>query len=196
MFDYHAHIGRPTDNALVCTSKPGEEVQLSPFRHRSIGLLPPYTEGLERMEEYAEMGYAVGEIGLDRRFGDREKQMEVFRTALGIAVRHHSLVTIHCVGMLDVMLSILREYRPERFIFHSFTSSPEIAHEIEKLGGYISISPVSVKSRHFRDVITSTRSFLIETDMPTGPEEERTLAALYAFLCRTLDRELSFPAIL
>lgn len=196
MFDYHAHIGVPTENALVCTSKPGEEVLLSPFRHPSIGLLPPYTEGLDKIEEYAGMGYAVGEIGLDRRFGDREKQIEVFRTALDIAVRHRSLVTIHCVGMLDVLLSILREYRPERFIFHSFTSSPDIAREIEKLGGYISLSPMSARSRHFKEVITSTDSFLIETDMPTGPEEEKTLASFYAFLCRTLDRELSFPAIL
>ena len=196
MFDYHAHIGVPTENAIVCTSKPGEEALLSPFRHPSIGLLPPYTEGLDKIEEYAGMGYAVGEIGLDRRFGEREKQIEVFRTALDIAVRHRSLVTIHCVGMLDVLLSILREYRPERFIFHSFTSSPDIAREIEKLGGYISISPGSVKSRHFKEVITSLDSFLIETDMPTGPEEEKTLSALYDFLCRTLDRELSFPAIL
>ncbi len=196
MFDYHAHIGVPTENALVCTSKPGEEMLLTPFRYRSIGLLPPYSDGTEKIEEYAEMGYAVGEIGLDRRFGDRDGQITVFRKCLETAVRHHSLITIHCVGMLDVMLSILREYRPERFIFHSFTSSPEIAREIRKLGGYISISPLSLRSRHFSAVITSLDSFLIETDMPTGPEEEKTLAALYDYLCRILDRELSFPAIL
>ena len=195
MFDYHAHIGVPTDNAIVCTSKPGEEVMLQPFRHRSIGLLPPYTEGLDRIEEYAEMGYAVGEIGLDRRFGDKEKQIEVFRKALEIAVRHHSLITIHCVGWLDVMLSLLSQYRPECFIFHSFTSSPEVAREIQRLGGYISLSPQSMKSRHFLSVIESIAPFLIETDMPTGPKQEQVLSGLYEYLCITLDRTLSFPAI-
>ncbi len=195
MFDYHAHIGDITGDAYVCTSSLGEAHSVMAFPHASVGLLPPMEGNAEELEEYASLGLGIGEIGLDRRFPFREQQIERFRTALSIARHYHSLVTIHSVGWLDVTLSLLEEIKPERFIFHSFVSSLEVARRIEKNGGIISFSPVSVRTKHFMNVLENCDSFLIETDMPTGEDERKKLKALYSFIAERKGHLPVFPDI-
>lgn len=194
MFDYHAHIGKVTDKALVCTSSLEEAHLLFPFKYRSIGLLPGREGNIEEVEEYLKKGYFLGEIGLDKRSGDKEGQIERFEKGLRLGKKYKTLVTIHSVGYLDVTLSLLRKYKLERFIFHSFTSSLEVAEEIERIGGYISLSPVAEKTKHFDEIIRKTH-FLIESDMPTGEEEEERVSLFYTRLCTLLDKEIDFPSI-
>ena len=195
MFDYHAHIGKPKDNAYVCTSSPDEAVFLSPFSYKAAGLLPGREGNIEELEKYAAIGYGIGEIGLDRRFPEIEKQIENFKKGLIIAKEYKALVTVHSVGYTALTLSILREIKPEKFIFHSFTGSLETAREIERLGGYISLSPKAKKTKHFFSLVHNT-NFLIESDLPTGPEEEKVIENFYLELCNMLDRELIFPSVL
>lgn len=168
---------------------------MSPFRYRSVGLLPGRDGDIREIEDYARLGYGVGEIGLDRRFPDKQGQIERFRKGLETARKYDALVTVHSVGWLDVTLSLLREYKGIRFIFHSFPSSLEIAKEIEKLGGYISLSPRAVRQKSFSSLIHNTR-FLIESDMPTGEEEEKAVDEFYTYLCSLLEKEITFPSIL
>lgn len=195
MFDYHAHIGKPKDNAYVCTSSLDEAVFLSPFRYRAAGLLPGREGNIEELEKYAAIGYGIGEIGLDRRFPEMEMQIANFKKGLMIAREYNSLVTVHSVGYTALTLSILRDLKPERFIFHSFTGSLETAREIERLGGYISLSPKARNIKHFVSLIHNT-NFLIESDLPTGEEEERVVESFYLELCNMLDREIVFPSVL
>ncbi len=195
MFDYHAHIGKVTDKAYVCTSSLGEAHLLSPFKYKAVGLLPGEEGNIEEIEDYVRKGYGVGEIGLDKRFPDKEGQIKRFRKGLEIAKKYDALVTVHSVGYLDVTLSLLKETKTNRFIFHSFSSSLEVASTIEKMGGFISLSPRSIYQKSFYPLINNTR-FLIESDMPTGEEEEKTLDNFYAKICNILDREIVFPDIL
>ncbi len=195
MFDYHAHIGKPSDEAYICTSRIEEAPLLYPYRYKAVGLLPPNTGDIEYLEEYASRGYGIGEVGLDRRFPDMEFQVEQFRKALRIAKRHHSLVTVHSVGCPGLTLEILSEMKVECFIMHSFTYSLETAREIGRLGGYISLSPKAVKTKHFSSLIHNT-SFLIESDMPAGEDEKKALMDFYLYLCSLLDRDITFPSIL
>ncbi len=190
MFDAHAHLGLPSDNAYVCSSFPGEIPLLGNYRYKAAGLLPPHGGDVEILEEYAERGWGIGEVGIDRRFPDRDGQIRVFRRALEIAKRHHSLVTVHSVGWTDVTLSLLREIKPERFIVHSFSSSFGVAKEIISLGGTISLSPKSKKCRDFSLLIHKLPFFLTETDMPTGPEEEKELLSFNTELSLILQRDL------
>ncbi len=190
MFDAHAHIGVPTDNAYVCTSTPEEASLLTPYRYKAAGLLPPNEGEITKLEEYAEAGWGIGEIGIDRRFPDRTGQIERFREALLIAKRHHSLVTIHAVGWTDVLLSVLEDIKPERFLVHSFSSSTEVAERIISLGGAISLSPKSKRSKHFDSLIHTLPFFLTETDMPTGKEEENVLRLFNNELSEILQRDL------
>ncbi len=190
MFDAHAHLGLPCDNAYVCSSFPGEIPLLGEYRYKAAGFLPPHEGDVGILEEYAERGWGIGEIGIDRRFPDKEGQIAVFRRALGIAKRHHSLVTVHSVGWTDVTLSLLREIKPERFIVHSFSSSYEVAKEIISLGGTISLSPKSKRCRDFTLLIHKLPFFLTESDMPTGPEEEKILFDFNTELSILLQKDL------
>lgn len=167
---------------------------MSPFKYRSVGLLPGRSGNIEEAEDYLEKGYFLGEIGLDKRFPDKEGQIIRFRKGLEIAKKYKTLVTIHSVGYLDVTLALLREIRPERFILHSFSSSLEVAGEIEKLGGFISLSPKAQRTKHFSSLIKNTH-FLIETDMETGDEEKKTLSSFYSTLCTLLDKDVVFPSL-
>lgn len=191
MFDAHAHIGIPTDNAYVCSSKTEEAPLLAPYKYKAAGLLPPADDDISRLEEYAEMGWGIGEVGIDRRFPDKEGQIERFRTAVLIAKRHHSLLTIHAVGWTDALLSVLRDTKPERFLVHSFSSSIEVAREIISLGGVISLSPKSKRAKSFDTLIHSLPFFLTETDMPTGEEEEKVLHDFNTELSGILQRDIS-----
>lgn len=191
MFDAHAHIGVPRDNAYVCTSTLEEAPLLVPYKHKAAGLLPPNCGDITKLEEYAEMGYGIGEVGIDRRFPDKEKQTANFRTAVLIAKRHHALLTIHAVGWTDALLSVLRETRPERFLVHSFSSSIEVAREIISLGGVISLSPKSKRAKSFDTLIHTLPFFLTETDMPTGPEEEKVLYDFNTELSEILQKDIA-----
>ncbi len=195
MFDYHAHRGILTDEAYVCTSSPLEAPLIEGYKYRACGLLPGSDGNIEDIIPWVEKGYGVGEIGLDRRFGNLEKQVENFKKGLLIAKHYSVPLTIHAVGHLDIVISIVKEIKPPLFIFHSFHSSLEVAREIEKMGGYISLSPGVVETKHFLSLIKNT-SFLIESDMPTGKEEEEKLKSLYTYISDILDRELTFPSIL
>lgn len=190
MFDAHAHLGVPSDNAYVCSSFLEEIPLLEGCRYKAAGLLPPHAGDAEALEVYAAGGWGIGEVGIDRRFPDKKGQAERFRLALSIAKRHHSLVTVHSVGWTDVTLSLLREIRPERFIVHSFSSSWEVAKEFISIGGTISLSPKSKKCRDFSILIHRLPFFLTETDMPTGPEEEKTLLEFNTELSLLLQRDL------
>lgn len=190
MFDSHAHIGIPTDNAYVCSSFLEEAPSLEPYRYKAAGLLPPNEGDIRDLEKYAEMGWGIGEVGLDRRFQDKKGQTERFYAAVSIAKRHHSILTIHCVGWTDSLISVLEETRPERFLVHSFSSSVEVAEKIIDLGGVISLSPKSKRSKHFLSLIHTLPFFLTETDMPTGPEEEKVLFDFNTELSLLLDKDL------
>lgn len=195
MFDYHAHRGLLTDKAYVCTSSPLEAPLIREYKYKACGLLPGERGRVEEIEEWVKEGYGVGEIGLDKRFGDLNTQIDNFKSSLLIAKHYSVPVTIHAVGHIDIVLSLLKEIKPPLFIFHSFHSSLQVAREIERMGGYISLSPNAVKTKHFLSLIKDT-SFLIETDMPTGKEEEEKLNELYNYISTILNRELTFPSIL
>ena len=70
-------------------------------------------------------------------------------------------------------LRLIDEYGIKRFMVHSFSSSYEMAREIIKRGGIISLSPKAERLRSFQRILTLP--FVTETDMKTGKEEMETL---------------------
>lgn len=179
-----------SNKGYVCTSKIDEFSFAKNYKYFSCGLLPGEEGDIFLLEEWAKKGYGIGEVGLDKRFGEKEKQIERFINAIKIAKKHDSLLTIHSVCMLDILLSILKEERPKRFIIHSFSSSIEIANEIMKLGGVISLSPKAKKTKHFNNLVLSLPYFLTETDLPTGEEEENVLRKWNEELSIMLNRDI------
>lgn len=185
MFDAHAHIGIITDKALVNTSSPEEARSASGFRYLSAGLLPGY-DNLTLYDELLKSGLYAGEIGLDKRFEDKSKQVKLFKEALFIAKSYDRLVTIHAVGYTDELLRLLDEIRPKRFILHGFAGSYETAKEIVNRNGVISLGPRSLKAKSFQKLITLP--FVVESDMKTGDDQLNSLK----MVIKAIDNLVSF----
>ena len=114
--------------------------------------------------------YAIGECGLDKRFSNIEKQIELFRKQIVIALQMNKLLIIHLVGCYQKAFEILKEYDPRpEFILHSWSGSAQMAKEFIKLGGKISLSAGILKSpKKLKEIFDSIPSekILYETDAP------------------------------
>ena len=142
MFDSHAHIGETTASALVCTACAYEYDKLSGFRYKAAGSLPGYGKpDLDAIMKAASEGLCIGEIGLDRRYGCRDEQIATLRGILSIAADCDAFTIFHIIRDYEMALRLIDEYGIKRFMVHSFSSSYEMAREIIKRGGIISLSP-------------------------------------------------------
>lgn len=116
---------------------------------------------------------AIGEIGLDYHYDNtnKEKQKKYFIEQIKIANELNLPVVIHSRDADMDMLEILKHNKINAgFIMHCFSSSVEIAKEIIKLDGYISISG-TVTFKNAKNVVEVVKivpkdRLLIETDCP------------------------------
>ena len=178
MFDAHAHSGKNYPiNAFVCSASTADYRKLAPFRYKALGAIPEggYDVDFSLMAEAASMGWHIGEIGLDRRFPDMDKQIDIFRTALDIAREYDRIAVIHIVKEYQKVYDMLKDMGIRRFIVHGYTGSAEMAREYIKLGGIISLGPSAEKAKSFPALLSLP--FVTETDMMTGDEEAEALAA-------------------
>jgi TatD DNase family protein len=117
---------------------------------------------------------AVGEIGLDYRYSDQSRtvQVQTFRQQLRIAVNAGLPVLLHCRDAFRDLLDILIEEKVNRVggIMHAYSGSPEIASECVKLGLLISVAGPVTFENAVRPVKVVARvpisSLVIETDAP------------------------------
>ncbi len=124
---------------------------------------------------------AIGEIGLDYHGENvnKENQKKHFIEQIELANRLNLPICIHSRDADMDMLEILKSHKVNKgFVMHCFSSSLEIAKEIIKLGGYISIAgPVTFKNaRGLIDVakFVPLENLLVETDAPyLSPEPLR-----------------------
>lgn len=178
MLDSHAHaFDNSFDNAFVCTASiPSKEEAESLLKYRlyAIGSLPGETLGsLDDADELLKRGFHLGEVGLDRRFGDIDKQLRELNLLLDLTRDYDRCVVFHSVGHFDRIVKIIKEMRIKRFMVHSFQGSYEIAKEILKLGGLISISNRFERCKSFNKVLNLP--FVTESDMKTSAESIMTL---------------------
>ena len=150
---------------------------MSFFPYPSLGALPGYNSSIQDLKEWLKISPFIGEIGLDRRFGEKERQLSFFREALEVASSVSALVTIHQVGYTDEILKAMEDHRGLTYIIHGFTGSLETAKEMEKRGGIISLSPRAEKTKSFKSILSSGIPFLTESDEETGEEEEKALSS-------------------
>ena len=121
---------------------------------------------------------AVGEIGLDyyRDISPREKQREVFRRQIGIALYFGKPIVVHCRDAFDDVIRILREEGASETggIFHAFSGGEREAEAVLGLGFLIGIGgPLTYKNSKLPEVAVRLPSsaFVLETDCPYLPPE-------------------------
>ena len=118
---------------------------------------------------------AVGEIGLDYHYDNspRDKQREVFKEQLQIAIDTNKPVIIHSRDADEDTIEILSEYAPKlkrKGVIHSFTSGEGLAKKALELGFYLGFNGIiTFKNAQNVRVIVSLcplDRILLETDSP------------------------------
>ena len=156
----------------------------------SIGIHPHEAEPHEDISETELLAEAnhprvigIGETGLDYYYehSPREAQKTLFRRHIRVARTLDLPVIVHSRNADDDTVAILQEeqaHGPFRFLIHCFSSTPYLAEESIKLGGYISASGIITfkKSHVLRDSFARLPldRLLVETDAPyLAPEPHR-----------------------
>ncbi|MCX5753484.1 MAG: YchF/TatD family DNA exonuclease [Candidatus Krumholzibacteria bacterium] len=121
---------------------------------------------------------AVGETGLDyyRDLSPRERQREVFRRQIGIALYFKKPIVVHSREAFADTIAILREEGASEVggIFHAFPGGVEEARQAIDLGFLIGIGgPLTYKNSRLPALakILPSSAFVLETDCPYLPPE-------------------------
>lgn len=117
---------------------------------------------------------AIGECGYDYYYGysSRENQKRVFYRQLEMALELDLPLVIHSREAEEDTLTMLADFKGKglRGVFHSFTSSKELAHEVLEAGFHLSFNGICTfpKSEDVREVLRMTPldRLLLETDAP------------------------------
>ncbi len=147
----------------------------------ALGLHPwCASEGLdpEELEELLSASdvRAVGEIGLDFKIDDHDRQLQInlFRSQLQVAAELGMPVILHCRGAFDEMLDILgsTEFRCRLTgVLHAFSRGPELASRFLDLGFSLAFGGAVTRSgarRALRSAaFTPSDRILLETDAPS-----------------------------
>lgn len=187
----HAARERGVGRFFVNATSPYDwsEVRDLSERYRGVvpffGVHPWYIDRVrdgweEKLKRFLKLpGSCVGEIGLDgaRTDIDFGLQQVVFTRQLDIAMKLRKPFAVHCVQAWDTLLYELRKRSGSlpTFTLHWFSGSPEVALELTKLGGYISVSTRllyerAIKQRASFDATPADR-LLLETDYPYTPDK-------------------------
>ena len=118
---------------------------------------------------------AVGEIGLDYHydFSPREKQIDVFKMHMELAIELDLPVVIHTREADSDMIKILKEFAPKmkkKGVVHSFSSGLDLAQVAANLGFYLGFNGMITfkKAEFVREAVRHTpiEQILVETDSP------------------------------
>ena len=135
---------------------------------------------------------AVGEIGLDRTVAvSLEQQQVAFCAQLDIALDAGLPVLLHVGGATGAVLNILREYRAKgklSGIWHGFSESLPVAHELVALGVKIGVGPVLLyeNARKLPEVVKTLplSTLVLETDFPDMAETPVALVEIAEKIAR------------
>lgn len=139
--------------------------------------MPRFSSTLEEIEEATHQPnvVAIGEIGIDYLYPNKEVQKEIFLAQLQLAKQLQLPAIVHCVKALDDLFSILKTH-PHPIILHNFYAHesltkkfcelPEVAFSLGKRYLY-------AKGHHqlYSKIIPSHRLFF-ETDQMRVPVKQ------------------------
>jgi TatD DNase family protein len=139
----------------------------------AAGIHPVYAQGtplsINELEDIIKTGQltAIGEIGLDKRNIQLDKQVKIFQEQLELARQYSLPVVYHVVGHLDIFFKILSE-NPVPGIWHGFSNPKEVVKQFSKFDLTYSIGhvPIAALKNDTINEIIKTGNYLLETDAP------------------------------
>lgn len=134
---------------------------------------PRLEKSLQFIDDHLDDAVAVGEVGLDyhkkvRQEAPKELQQPVLRQVLGLAKAHGKPALLHTRYAWRDALDLVLEARIERAVFHWYTGTSGVLHDLVAHGYYVSATPsVEYHAEHRRAVkeVPADR-LLLETDSP------------------------------
>jgi len=167
------------------------------FIYASVGVHPSCThsmsnadiETLKELSKHPKV-VAIGEIGLDYHYDDTdpETQKYWFAAQLDMAKELDLPIIIHDRESKGECISLLREKKISKCVFHCFSGSSETAKELIKMGYYISFTGV-VTFKNARRAVEAVKEvpmdrIFIETDCPyMAPEPHRGIRNDSSLVC-------------
>ena len=112
---------------------------------------------------------AFGEVGLDYKARvKKDLQRDVFREIIALAVRFDKILILHCRYAHQRVFSMITDGGVGRAVFHWYTGSRELLHNIIDSGYYISATPALQYSPPHQEAIREApiEKILLETDCP------------------------------
>lgn len=203
MFDAHRHLVGEKEiyDALYCSSHQEEWPLVAKLSFPAIGALGALGDRtLPSLDEMAcclqeNPHLQVGEVGLDKRFGELDAQKDFLLAALDLAFSLQRSVTVHVVQADGLFLSCLQRggSRLPPILWHGFTGSMETARAAFEKGCILSLAPGIEHTRvakSLEDLLSL--SFAIETDYEETMQErpyEQALTEQYALIGRLMGKD-------
>ncbi len=112
----------------------------------------------------------IGEIGLDKKYGQIEEQQYLLTSMLKLAESTRLPVTFHCRDTIPQILDLLSSYEIRgNVLFHWFAGSESDLRNVHDKGIYTSFGPSIIFSKRMSALVSNCDLNLIlaETDSPT-----------------------------
>jgi TatD DNase family protein len=149
------------------------------------GLVKPETQSqaFNFMKANIIKASAVGETGLDYWYKwvrknevERQKQKESFAFHLELAHQFDLPIIIHSRGAWRDCLSMTKEAKVKRALFHWYSGPVDILDQVLEAGFYVSTSPSVAYSPESRQAMAHAplERILLETDSPVNYKEGET----------------------
>ncbi len=115
---------------------------------------------------------AIGEVGMDGKYGELEDQKEVFEKMILLAKELDIPIIVHSRKAEEECIELLEKHKMKKVIMHCFSGKKKLVNRIIENKWYFSIPCNCNRSQHFQKIIelASINKLLTETDAPLmGP---------------------------
>ena len=113
---------------------------------------------------------AVGEVGLDYKFGTKhsDSQRETFLKVIELCERIKKPIIVHTRKAEEDCITVLETSRLKKVVLHCFSGNKKLIKRAADKGWSFSIPPIIVRLQHFQTLaeMVNINQLLTETDCP------------------------------
>jgi len=141
------------------------------FRRQDlVGMNPNLDEMVAKVGSLSSASSGIGEIGIDPKYGNVERQERLFLSMLSLAERTKLPVSIHSRDSVSRITESLTTFNlKSSILFHWFAGTEQELVQLRDKGIFVSFGPVILFSKRMGKLVEGCESDLMlsETDAPT-----------------------------
>tara|TARA_Y100000310_G_scaffold131061_1_gene130275 strand:- start:965 stop:1696 length:732 start_codon:yes stop_codon:yes gene_type:complete len=143
----------------------------------ALGIYPDETLKLSESDLQKEIDFiranankikAIGEIGIDWTYPDKEKQIAAFTKQVKLALELDKPIVVHSRKAEADAIDLLEQLNVKKCVMHYFSGNMKLVERIVQNGWKLSVPTCVVYSEQFQSLIANTpvENLLCETDSP------------------------------